>query len=534
MLRLLSVICLTVCALQFTGKAQQTLPSIEAYGNLPAISGIALSPNGQRLAFIQRSDDFNVLRVIDLEDVDYSYAANIGEAKAGGIAWAGNGHVILRSSKTTRIYGYRGKIDYSGAFAVNIETEKIQQLLTKTDELYPGQSGLGSIVGYVEGTNKVLMLAYMGHYTNRNPSLNLLKVDLNTGKGRVHSNGNGDTVDWFADTDGTILAREDYSNRTNKYKLSTKQSGKWETVLEYETENGPRGLVGGTPDKSALVVFGTGKDGFSKLRLLSFDGTYSEPQMAREKTEINCVLVDENRVVLGVVYGGLQPSYDFFDKDLARDVQDMQDKEPSASVRLESWSENFKKLIFYIEGAGYAGGYFILDRSTSDLKIIASARPDIPQEAIGDVLTIEYNASDGLKIPGVMTVPKGSDIKGLPAIIMPHGGPESHDQVSFHWMAQYFASRGYLVFQPNFRGSDGLGAAFTEAGYGGWGGVMQQDITDGVAALTKGGMIDPDRACIVGWSYGGYAALAGGAFTPEHLQMRCCNCPGLRPTKNVV
>jgi dipeptidyl aminopeptidase/acylaminoacyl peptidase len=82
-------------------------------------------------------------------------------------------------------------------------------------------------------------------------------------------------------------------------------------------------------------------------------------------------------------------------------------------------------------------------------------------------------------------------------------------------MAQYFASRGYLVFQPNFRGSDGFGAAFTKAGYGGWGGIMQQDITDGLETLNNTGMIDPDRVCIVGGSYGGYAALAGGAFTPE-------------------
>ena len=175
----------------------------------------------------------------------------------------------------------------------------------------------------------------------------------------------------------------------------------------------------------------------------------------------------------------------------------------------------FKKLIFFVEGSGHAGDYFLLDRETSALTHVAASRPDIPTEAVGEVLTIEYKARDGLDIPGVMTVPNGSDMKNLPAIIMPHGGPESHDEVEFDFMAQYFASRGYLVFQPNFRGSDGFGTAFTEAGYGGWGGVMQQDITDGVQALKNGGMIDPERVCIVGWSYGGYAALAGGAFTPD-------------------
>ncbi|NNJ72966.1 MAG: S9 family peptidase [Enterobacterales bacterium] len=128
-----------------------------------------------------------------------------------------------------------------------------------------------------------------------------------------------------------------------------------------------------------------------------------------------------------------------------------------------------------------------------------------------------YQARDGLSIPTLLTYPLAHVNKpeNMPAILMPHGGPQSHDKFGFQWMAQYFANRGYLVIQPQFRGSSGFGHELTRQGYGEWGKKMQDDLTDGVNHLAKKGMIDPDKVCIVGWSYGGYAALAGASFTPE-------------------
>ena len=145
-------------------------------------------------------------------------------------------------------------------------------------------------------------------------------------------------------------------------------------------------------------------------------------------------------------------------------------------------------------------------------------RDDIPVEAVGQVLAISYPARDGLNIPAILTLPAGvgsADLANLPMVVMPHGGPSSYDGVTFDWMAQYFANRGYLVLQPNFRGSDGYGRSFLHAGYGQWGAKMQDDVSDGVAAMIAEGLVDPARVCIVGASYGGYSALAGGAFTPD-------------------
>jgi dipeptidyl aminopeptidase/acylaminoacyl peptidase len=120
-----------------------------------------------------------------------------------------------------------------------------------------------------------------------------------------------------------------------------------------------------------------------------------------------------------------------------------------------------------------------------------------------------------VEIPGYLARPLGAE-GATPLVLLPHGGPASLDVGGFDWLAHFLASRGYTVLQPNFRGSGGLGKEWEDAGHGEWGvGVMQHDLTDGVAALVAAGMADPERVCIVGASYGGYAALAGAAFTPE-------------------
>ncbi|MEQ9315886.1 MAG: S9 family peptidase, partial [Henriciella sp.] len=146
------------------------------------------------------------------------------------------------------------------------------------------------------------------------------------------------------------------------------------------------------------------------------------------------------------------------------------------------------------------------------------SRPNIPQDKIGYVEIIEYEARDGMVIPALLTWPAGvqpGEGKDLPLVVLPHGGPEAHDELSFDWMAQIPASRGMLVIQPQFRGSDGFGREFRDAGRGRWGKEMQDDVTDAAKFLIDQGYADPERVCIFGWSYGGYAALAGATFTPE-------------------
>ena len=185
-------------------------------------------------------------------------------------------------------------------------------------------------------------------------------------------------------------------------------------------------------------------------------------------------------------------------------------------LQFKDYTPDWKKIIFYMDGELSSGDY--VEYFNGALDIVATLRPEIPPEAVHKVEAFSFKARDGLEIPTLLTIPNGKKIENMPAIVMPHGGPASYDSKGFDYMTQYFASEGYLVIQPQFRGSTGFGREFRQAGYGEWGRKMQNDVTDAVMWLAKKGKIDSKRVCIVGASYGGYSALAGAVFTPDLYQ----------------
>jgi dipeptidyl aminopeptidase/acylaminoacyl peptidase len=158
---------------------------------------------------------------------------------------------------------------------------------------------------------------------------------------------------------------------------------------------------------------------------------------------------------------------------------------------------------------------YLLDSKAGTAKQIAATNMQLAAAKLARRSAYSYAARDGVQIPAYLTRPLGVEGRA-PLVLLPHGGPASRDYGGYDWLAHGLASRGYAVLQPNFRGSGGYGQQWEEAGHGEWGiGVMQHDLTDGVAAVVAAGIADPERVCIVGASYGGYAALAGAAFTPE-------------------
>ena len=162
------------------------------------------------------------------------------------------------------------------------------------------------------------------------------------------------------------------------------------------------------------------------------------------------------------------------------------------------------------------GSVYLFNREAQTVEKLYTSRPELPVEHMAPMQAIRYPARDGLEIPAYLTVPKGVEAKNLPAIIFPHGGPWARDTYGYDSFAQFLANRGYVVLQPNFRGSTGYGKAFLNAGNKEWGtGAMQHDLTDGVQYLIDQGIADPERVGIMGGSYGGYATLAGVTFTPD-------------------
>jgi len=514
MLARLAAIIAVLFALALSAAAK---PPIEAFGDVAEVRSMDLSPDGSRVAFIQRIDGVDFLVNYEFATKSWKALVSVQEIRARSVQFAGNNFILLRASKAERLFGYRGTHEFSAAFAYDLSKGKIVQLLSRTEKLYPAQSGLGRIVGIDPGGKHVYMPAYEGA---SDPSLALWRVNLETGRGEIYSRGSSSTIDWMVDAKGKVVMREDFSEKRKVHEVRAGADGKLKVIYTSADDDLPAiGVVGVSRDQTQLITTAENDSEFDSVFTMNpTTGELAGPVFTRADADIQSVVIDSNRIVHGVIYSGMQPSYDMFDEAIEADVKEAQDRFPNSSVWLAAWTDDWSKLLLLVEGGTASERYLVFDRTAKKLTMITTGRTLIKPEDMGEVVTIEYKARDGLKIPGLITWPAGvpeDQRKNLPLVVMPHGGPESYDQIGFDWLAQFVANEGYAVLQPNFRGSSGFGSAFRDAGRGQWGRKMQDDITDGVNAMIKMGWADKQRVCVVGWSYGGYAALAGGALTPE-------------------
>ena len=219
--------------------------------------------------------------------------------------------------------------------------------------------------------------------------------------------------------------------------------------------------------------------------------------------------------LVGTVYFDDRKRNYWKDRGFEADFLFLRSKFPNREVGLADMSGDDGRWLVMISGDTDPGTYYLLDRGTKEVTKFGALRPDLPQEKLAPMMPVRYRSSDGLEIPGYLTLPYGREAKNLPLLVMPHGGPWARDYWGYNGTAQFFANRGLAVLQPNFRQSTGYGKKFYAAGRHEWGDKMQDDLTWGVKDLVAKGVVDPKRVAIYGGSYGGYAALAGLAFTPD-------------------
>ncbi len=257
----------------------------------------------------------------------------------------------------------------------------------------------------------------------------------------------------------------------------------------------------------------------ASLRIYDFDRkTLSDPQWAALPYDISDIVYHEgDRALAGVCYTADSYLCDFKDAKLEADYKKARAVfDDRAGLTPLSMSDDGRYWLFGVRSPTDPGAYYVYDRQTGAMTLAANRHPDLTPKRLATMEAFKYRARDGMMIPAYLTHPPGAPAgKALPLIVMPHGGPEARDSLDFDIWAEFFATRGYLVLQPNFRGSAGYGRKYAEAGYGQWGGKMNDDITDGVQQLIKSGRADKSRICIFGASFGGYAALYGGAKTPD-------------------
>ena len=220
--------------------------------------------------------------------------------------------------------------------------------------------------------------------------------------------------------------------------------------------------------------------------------------------------------VVGASYATERRTVEYFDPELKKLAAALGKVLPGQPlISFIDASANEAKLLLLASSDTDPGKFFLFDKGTRQLGAVLPVRPELAGIAQAPMKAISFPAADGTQIPAYLTLPLGSAGKNIPAIVMPHGGPGARDEWGFDWLVQFFAARGYAVLQPNFRGSSGYGVAwFQQNGFKSWRTAIG-DVVDAGRWLKSQGIAAPDKLGIVGWSYGGYAALQSSALDPD-------------------
>ena len=442
--------------------------------------------------------------------------------KIRGVDWVSDRFILLHSTVTEDNQFDLNKQEFNVLRSIDVVKKKSFELLANDARFLPSISG---VVGwrdlggraYVFVSNVPRKYVSLGSRIGTENNLKFLRsypdlwrVDMETQKIEKTAPGSNSISGWVLGVDGQVVATSWYQEALDTW---TAMSGA-ATLHKVSAPDGMVRLEGlGRSADSILVRDASGVDD----RLIEYK-TSGGSELIGQPNEVEYPIHDaETGLLTG--YSTVAGRLVLFDQSRQKGA-DAAAAPFKGLVRIWSRSNDSSKVIVRVSGGDQSDAFFLVDLKDRRADLIEDNYPDVPARFRGEVREVQFKAADGLELDGVLTLPTGRQAKDLPLIMLPHGGPIGvHDRVEFDWMAQAFASRGYAVFQPNFRGSGGHGADLLRKGLGEFGRKMLSDMADGLEALARDGVIDRHRVCIVGASYGGYAALAG--VTVQQGLYRC-------------
>ncbi len=342
------------------------------------------------------------------------------------------------------------------------------------------------------------------------------RVNVHTGAAQLVAQNPGNIVGWQTDHAGRVRAAVASDGLNSALLYRDDEAGEFQTLIttDYRTSVSPAFFT--FDDRRLYALSNRGRD---KLALVVIDPARPDEEeeiFVPEEVDLGAAAYSRKRRVLTLAaYQTDKPQYRFFDAETEALYGRLAAQLPGYDFAIQGANRAEDKFIVAAFNDRTPGARYIYDAAADALTKLADINPAIPESAMSRVQPVSYTSRDGLTIHGYLTLPAGREPRNLACIINPHGGPWARDGWGYNPELQFLANRGFCVLQVNFRGSTGYGRAFWEAGFGQWGLKMQDDITDGVQWLIDQGIADPARIGIYGGSYGGYATLAGVAFTPD-------------------
>lgn len=511
--RVIAVLWLAVCALCATNGVAQQPPLIdrELFFGDPEISGAQISPDGKFIAFIK---PFNGTRNIWVKRADESFdrakpLTNDTRRPIRTYFWTRDGKYILFSQD-------KGGDENFNIYAVNPSDAPAAGQQVPPARNLTELKNVRAVIYDVPKTDADAI--YIG-LNDRDPAWHdLYKIKISTGEKTLLRKNTERISEWVFDNAGNL-------------RLAVRTTDKGDTEILRVGANGFTKVYScGVFETCAPVRFHkdnkrfymeTNKgDDVDLVRLTLFDPESGKEEFI-ESDPLKRVDLDGARFsdltdeLIATTYVDERERIYWRDKKYEADYKLLEKKLPNKEINFTSSTKDERLWLVSAYSDADPGAVYLFDRQTKNLTLQYRLREKLPREALAEMRAIRYKSSDGLEIPAYLVLPKGVAAKNLPLIVFPHGGPWARDAWGYNTFAQFLANRGYAVLMPNFRSSTGYGKRFLNAGNRQWGQLMQDDLTWGVKHLIAEGIADPKRVGIMGGSYGGYATLAGVAFTPD-------------------
>lgn len=500
----------------------QISTSAQAFGKLPEIRSVSISPDGTKILMMQNYQGRKILVTRSLTDLNepQNGIPPLANQEYMWARWASNDRIIAGLR-----FAYMNKLDTYGGLYVfgTTETRLVSMNWKGEDPVNPirlnpkrtRQSQIQDRVVNILKDDPDHILVQLDYHEEFEPGV--YKVDITRSRTpRQVVKGRGYIDSWRTDGNNVVRYGVGTSDRYGSMKMRyvsyyrATEDSIWNTLFDFDLikQNAPFNFSGFSKDPNVIYV--TAIDDTGRRSAFTYDvrkKDFIEKIISIDGYDISNVYVNEEGEVELYTYFDVQPRLVYLDEKKQNLLDLLHRTFPNKSINFNSRTEDENTVVFEVTSPTEPGTFYIFDQENKKMEMLGYNYQEVDIETLSQMEPITYQARDGLEIPGYLSLPAQSDGKKLPTVILPHGGPFARDNWSFDYWTQFLTSQGYAVLQMNYRGSTGYGDEYRDMGKHEWGGKMIDDINDGAKWMIEQGYTDPDRMCIVGASYGGYAAL---------------------------
>lgn len=481
-------------------------PPIDAFARIPAIRNVAVSPDAKQVLYITGVGDIEALVTVPTTfDVAPKpiFVSRPGEYDMSWCGWANNARILCGVRATLR----EGGLLYGISRLVGVDADgSNQKVLIQNSEAGRAQFQ-DEILDWTPNEPDTVLLELDADRTGY-PSI--FEVNVNNGRRAIRSREFFPIRNYATDGAGNVRFGYGYAANSTvlQYFARLDNQKKWMPLskvkaFENNDELIPIAIIPGTNRAFARGSY-EGRQALWEMDLTD----QAEPKLVFSHPLVDAAypILSPDQQLIGIHYETDRPFVYYTDEPTRELISLINEALPNTFNFISDYSEDRQAYIIRAE-SDVEWKYYLLRAGTKKIFRLETAYPQLDPKTLGRMRTISYPARDGVEIPGYLTVPPGVRAEKLPLIVMPHGGPIARDSWDFDFLRAFLVSRGYGVLQMNFRGSAGYGSKWYFDAHQDWGGLTYNDITDGTQWAIKQGIADPKRICVVGWSFGGYAAL---------------------------